>query len=316
MGDTVDFQEVAAHAARWWANRIKQGSGRTFDEEIGVHGEPGSAFTADILTSIVGLHAAAIRDGAIQHDDGTCVASRASMVVEPGTTMVRGRRRCIVTARLEPPLTACVRCGGTGHTFGVDDSGRSFAEPCSGYERQLVCERLTAALIPAHYDRAELSPTDPRHAAPRAAVAALASGSPVRGLWLVGHTRSGKTHAACAALREATRTHRGMFISVRELLGELRAGYGHDDAMPEQDILDSIATVPVLVLDDIRTLTGHEGRIITDLLDARCARLATPGLLICTSNRAIGWLGEHSGDDYEAMRALGRLGELCEEVEI
>ncbi len=72
-----------------------------------------------------------------------------------------------------------------------------------------------------------------------------------KGLTLLGSTGVGKTHLACALLKEVyTRKHiRGLFFDTREMLSKLRSSF--DQPEKHRKILDVLLTVPLLVLDDL-----------------------------------------------------------------
>ena len=72
------------------------------------------------------------------------------------------------------------------------------------------------------------------------------------GLFLTGPVGTGKTHmAACLVNELIGREIRVLFGNVLDLLGRLRRSYDEDAQEEEWRILDELATVPLLVIDDL-----------------------------------------------------------------
>jgi DNA replication protein DnaC len=71
-------------------------------------------------------------------------------------------------------------------------------------------------------------------------------------LVLIGNTGSGKTHLAVSILREhVKRDRKGQFITVPELLMEIRKSYKGDSFDDESRIMGRYAEASLLVLDDL-----------------------------------------------------------------
>ncbi|MGE3962305.1 MAG: ATP-binding protein [Dehalococcoidia bacterium] len=71
-------------------------------------------------------------------------------------------------------------------------------------------------------------------------------------LVLVGPHGSGKTHLAAAIANDAIdRGRPALFISVADLLDELRAGYDEDAELGYDAQLEQVKTAPLLILDDL-----------------------------------------------------------------
>jgi len=71
-------------------------------------------------------------------------------------------------------------------------------------------------------------------------------------IFITGECGSGKTHIACAILRELAKADKkAFFVSVPELLMELRVSFKDGATQSESDIINRYVNMPFLVLDDL-----------------------------------------------------------------
>lgn len=81
--------------------------------------------------------------------------------------------------------------------------------------------------------------------------------NPVGWLVLTGPSGSGKTHLAAAiANRCIERGQTAFFIAAADLLDHLRAAYAPDSEVPYDELFDQVRNAPVLVLDDLTSLSA------------------------------------------------------------
>ncbi len=76
-----------------------------------------------------------------------------------------------------------------------------------------------------------------------------------KGLLIVGSNGVGKTHLAIGVLRRLVRERgvKGLFCDYRELLKKIQNSYNPQVQATELDLLTPLATVEVLVIDDLGT---------------------------------------------------------------
>jgi DNA replication protein DnaC len=72
------------------------------------------------------------------------------------------------------------------------------------------------------------------------------------GLLMEGPVGCGKSHLAVSILREViAKGYTGLYYNSPDLLSEIRATFGNDQGPSEDDILEELARVDLLVLDDL-----------------------------------------------------------------
>jgi DNA replication protein DnaC len=237
-------------------------------------------------------------------------------------------------------MTVCAICGDVGLVRVMDASGNWVSRPCECQEAEREQRRLAAAGIPRKYLNCTLDTfeigfngADPSLGKALQAARKFVEVYPVdtggKGLLIVGPNGVGKTHLAIGVLRRLVteRGVRGLFCDYRELLKKIQNSYNPQVQATELDLLTPLATVEVLVIDDLGTqkpsdwawdtvayilnarYNGNLSTIITthfqdlpagkgDLTDAeRAARQQT--------------LGDRIGD---TMRS--RLAEMCIKIEM
>jgi DNA replication protein DnaC len=139
-----------------------------------------------------------------------------------------------------PVPCACVR----------DEDTRTRQDRLLRYSRLGALERFTfATLLPR--GRSTSSAAQDRYAH---AVDAARHFAEQPGGWLVltGIPGSGKTHIAAAiANRAIERGTAALFLSVADLLDQLRASYADDAEVPYERLLEQIRTAPLAIFDDL-----------------------------------------------------------------
>lgn len=121
----------------------------------------------------------------------------------------------------------------------------------------------------------------------------LAAGR-VKKLILLGQNGTGKTHLACALIRELG----GIRITMFELSARIRAGYNNGQS--ELDILDDLLNKPFIALDEIGRTKGSdaEKNWLSYLMDKAHTR-GIPLLLISNRQRASNLPQERRGEAFE-----------------
>lgn len=122
-------------------------------------------------------------------------------------------------------------------------------------------------------------------------------------LVLIGGAGTGKTHLACAIARHVMIEHRyqAIYSTVTNAVRQVRRTYDQDSEETEIQVIDRLAGVPLLVLDEVGVQSGsdHEHAVLFEVLDRRYADVR-PTILV--SNLTLEELGQVLGE-----RALDRL---------
>jgi DNA replication protein DnaC len=149
-------------------------------------------------------------------------------------------------------------CDGTG--FIVDEATR-VATPCQCRAHVVAKMRSTAlrAHIPKRYANVSFDrPPVPQISEPvvrvvRRFVGAIEANLDAgRGLWFQGPTGTGKTTLAMLVSRAAMEAGRSVAVySMPRLLSELRGTYREGSAMDDLELLDQLANVDLLHIDDL-----------------------------------------------------------------
>jgi DNA replication protein DnaC len=127
-----------------------------------------------------------------------------------------------------------------------------------------------------------------------------------KGLYLFGPAGTGKTHLAVMVAQEVEGVQ---FVKVPKLLLSLKAnfdGKGYENEL----IIDRLAKLPVLVLDDLGAEKASEwvAETMYILIDERYGNMKPT---IITSNHSLSELSERLGD-----RIVSRIMEMCRVIEI
>lgn len=131
-------------------------------------------------------------------------------------------------------------------------------------------------------------------------------GYPDINLYIWGPAGVGKTHLATAIARIYTRS---VVVKPAQIFRKLR---GIKSGQEEQAMIDRIAAIPQLVIDDlgVEKRTEFSMASLYEIIDARDMNY-TKGLIV-TSNLSLSALAERLGDD----RITSRLGGMCRVVQI
>jgi DNA replication protein DnaC len=229
----------------------------------------------------------------------------------------------------------CPICGGTGWKI-IERAGLSGAEPCKCAEEARAEALQEKSGIPPNYVRASLDnfqvPQDNPIAATGLRTVLLQVRSFVRefptlerpGLLLVGHTGSGKTHLAVAALKAIIdKGHQGLFLDYPRLLERIQSSYDKTSGMSDREAYRSALDVDVLLLDELgaHRMSDWVEDTITAIVTHR-ANHNKP--LIATTNLPDESISSKGATpmyaktltDVIGARARSRLFEMCRVVEM
>ncbi|MBC7617481.1 MAG: ATP-binding protein [Candidatus Saccharibacteria bacterium] len=89
-------------------------------------------------------------------------------------------------------------------------------------------------------------------------------------LIFLGAPGTGKTHLACAVLQALMPDHIGAYVTTMDLIRKLRGSWGGREGS-EADVLQELADLPLLVIDEIGVQFGSDGERIHlhDVVDRR-----------------------------------------------
>ena len=135
----------------------------------------------------------------------------------------------------------------------------------------------------------------------------------VMGFYLHGRVGNGKTVLACLMLLEKEKEMylnveggECRFLSIAELISELKSSFGKEDGEGEMEILDKYRKAPLLVLDDFGTikLSDWAYQIMYLILNYRYENLLPT---IITSNFSLKEIEKNWGDE----RLTSRIKRMC-----
>jgi len=143
-----------------------------------------------------------------------------------------------------------------------------------------------------------------------------------RGFWLYGSVGVGKTHICAATLSAcAKKGIAGTFKTAAGFLEAIKHTYGRDGKLKygEADIIGRLASLPLLVLDDLdkADFTQWASQKFYQLINGRYNQNVP---LLATSNctpadLALGW-AERGLDKMIAVAIVDRLREMCDIIEV
>lgn len=119
------------------------------------------------------------------------------------------------------------------------------------------------------------------------------------GLVLSGSPGTGKSHLATAILQAILPEHCGLYITFLGLIRAVRGTWRKDSERSESEVLNIIAGVPLLVLDEIGVQYGTDGEqtIMFDVLDRRYRDMKPTILLTNQAKQGLKeFIGERSFD--------------------
>lgn len=105
------------------------------------------------------------------------------------------------------------------------------------------------------------------------------------GLILSGQPGTGKSHLAAAVLQAIMPAQAGLYITCLGLIRAIRSTWRKDSEKSEGQVLETLCSVPLLVIDEVGVQYGTDGEqtILFDVLDKRY-RDMMPTLLLTNQN--------------------------------
>ena len=204
------------------------------------------------------------------------------------------------------------RCDGSGFLF---DEGTRQARPCTCRPRRIARHkaRKLAGVIPRRYQGVSFDRPPVTHMPPEVVRAArtyvgalderLAEG---RGMWFSGDVGTGKTTLAMLISAEALRRgHSVAIYSLPRLLGLLRATFGDDSEASLGVLLERLAAVELLHVDDVGAEQSSPW-VLEQLYTIVNTRYEDRRAVMITTNLQEDELREQIGE-----RTVSRLVEMC-----
>jgi DNA replication protein DnaC len=213
---------------------------------------------------------------------------------------------------------ACPQCGGTGWEL-VEGKG---VRECECTLRRLAKKRLESSRIPLRYADAEFSTYIAN--TPSLIRALQTSKQFVEafpdaeyGLLYLGNCGVGKTHLACAVLKEMIRRGcAGLFYDFGEMLKEIKDSYNSNTGSSELQVLAPVFNTDVLVLDELGACKPTEWvqETMTQIINTRYLNKKTT---IFTTNYFDIALGpDETLTGRVGVRLRSRLKEMCKQIAI
>ncbi len=262
-----------------------------------------------------------------------------------GATGMRDTWEGRVKRTMVEAIEICSICEGSGLRI-VVEGGRQVARPCECRSARRAARMLDRARIPKRFRNCSFDNYETMHRSSHPSLKKALSaakhfleGYPLetsgRGLLFIGSSGLGKTHLAVSLLKSliAERGASGVFWEQKQLMEALRATYDSKIVGAENQLLRTVTTCEVLVLDDLGDMSPSEwswdttayilnsrynenlSTIITTNLEngARAPFPDDPNDMFAQAKRAITQktLGDRIG---ERMRS--RLQEMCVVVEM
>jgi DNA replication protein DnaC len=206
----------------------------------------------------------------------------------------------------------CDVCDGSG--FIVDTEARTTrvctcrAQRIAERRAKRLSSKIPDRFIGVSFDREPIAGMDPHVVAEvRRYVADLDTHlDEGRGLWFMGDVGTGKTSLAMLVAKAALERRRTVAIySVPRLLIELRRSFGDDSESSYTDLVDALAAVDLLQLDDLGAEKTSEW-VLEQLYAIVNARYEERKAIVLTTNLDPGALEEQITE-----RTVSRLVEMC-----
>jgi DNA replication protein DnaC len=126
-----------------------------------------------------------------------------------------------------------------------------------------------------------------------------------KGLIFAGKPGTGKSHLAAAVLQTIMPKHCGLYVTAMGLIRMVRTTWRKDSERSEDEVLATLTTVPLLVIDEIGVQYGTDGEqtILFEVLDRRYCDVR-PTILL--TNQTKQGFRQYIGD-----RSYDRLFETC-----
>ena len=203
-------------------------------------------------------------------------------------------------------------CDGSGFVF--DEQSRTTAacrcRPQRIAERRArrLSSKIPERFIGVSFDREPIAGMDPHVVAEvRRYVADLdANLEAGRGLWFMGDVGTGKTSLAMLVAKSALERRRTVAIySVPRLLSELRRSMNEDSETSFLDLVDALASVDLLQLDDLGAEKSSEW-VLEQLYAIINARYEERKAIVLTTN-----LDPAALEEQITERTVSRLVEMC-----
>jgi DNA replication protein DnaC len=165
----------------------------------------------------------------------------------------------------------CPICSGLGLKIVQRSDGTQFAQDCVCRIERRAARILRNARIPRRYEFCSLDSYETMHSSATKSVKKglsvsrkFAEGYPLdtngKGLLFVGAAGLGKTHLAIGILKNliTERGATGIFWEHKELLENLRSTYSGRNTRAEAEMLKTVITCDLLVLDDLGEITPSD----------------------------------------------------------
>lgn len=185
--------------------------------------------------------------------------------------------------------------------------------------QQMAVERLGASGIPPRFAgkmvrNYQIDPANPQQMSNVAVIKAYAHDFLTgkhngRSLALLGNSGTGKTHLACALANHVIQNCAGTarFMTVSELDRLVRYSKGFKAAHNEQQMIDALAAVDLLILDEVGVQSGTEAesRALFDVFNARyqamrptvlIGNLSPDDFVVAVGNRVADRIREDGGE--------------------
>lgn len=186
----------------------------------------------------------------------------------------------------------------------IEDEERQEREEIKRYENQKRINRIRSMNIEPMYQDVSFdnfqTPTKELEKAKQTLIG-LVDGK-IKKVFMLGRNGTGKTHLACAALIKIG----GKIMTMYEISTKIRSSYTSAATETELDIVNNLASIPLLVIDEIGRTKGSDSEMnwLSFIIDKRHVR-GLPLIMIsnkhkradCKNNGCDGCIERYIGDD-------------------